>query len=73
MKIQHIQQGIGGIKEIKILGNEENFLKYYDEHNQRYASLDKYFNMISQLPEYCLNFLLFYFHIYNYYILLIWS
>ena len=27
MKIQHIQQGIGGIKEIKILGNEENFFK----------------------------------------------
>ncbi len=56
MKIQHIQQGIGGIKEIKILGNEENFLKYYDEHNQRYASLDKYFNMISQLPRILLEF-----------------
>ncbi len=56
MKIQHIQQGIGGIKEIKILGNEENFLKYYDKHNQRYASLDKYFNMVSQSPRIILEF-----------------
>ena len=56
MKIQHIQQGIGGIKEIKILGNEENFLKYYDKHNQRYAILDKYFNMVSQCPRIVLEF-----------------
>lgn len=56
MKIQHIQQGIGGIKEIKILGNEKNFVDYYDKHNQRYATIDKYFNMITQSSKIFLEF-----------------
>lgn len=56
MKIQHIQQGIGGIKEIKIFGNEKKFVEYYDKHNQRYAIIDKYFNVVSQSPKIILEF-----------------
>jgi len=56
MKIQHIQQGIGGIKEIKIFGNEKKFIEYYDKHNQRYAVIDKYFNVVSQSPRIILEF-----------------
>jgi ABC-type multidrug transport system fused ATPase/permease subunit len=56
MKIQHIQQGIGAIKEIKILGNEQIFLNYYDKHNKRYASISHYFNMVTQSPRIVLEF-----------------
>jgi ABC-type multidrug transport system fused ATPase/permease subunit len=30
---QHLLQGIGGIKEVKLYGKEENFLKEFDTHN----------------------------------------
>ena len=56
MKIKHIQQGIGGIKEIKILGNEKKFVEYFNNHNQRYATINKYFNMITQSSRIILEF-----------------
>jgi ABC-type multidrug transport system fused ATPase/permease subunit len=30
---QHLMQGIGGVKEVKLYGKEENFLKEFDKHN----------------------------------------
>ena len=30
MRIQHLQQGLGGIKEVKLYGREDYFLKIYD-------------------------------------------
>lgn len=30
---QHLLQGIGGVKEVKLYGKEESFLKEFDEHN----------------------------------------
>lgn len=32
-RIQHLQQGLGGVKDVKLLGREENFLAQYDLHN----------------------------------------
>ena len=46
MKIKHIQQGIGGIKEIKVSGNELLFLKYYDEHNKKYNQISKFLMLL---------------------------
>lgn len=56
MKIKHIQQGIGGIKEIKVSGNELLFLKYYDEHNKKYNQISKFFNIFTNLPKIILEF-----------------
>jgi ATP-binding cassette, subfamily B, bacterial PglK len=56
MKIKHIQQGIGGIKEIKVSGNESFFLKYYDEHNKNYNQISKLFNIVTNLPKIILEF-----------------
>ena len=56
MKIKHIQQGIGGIKEIKVSGNELLFLKYYDEHNKKYNQISKFFNVVTNLPKIILEF-----------------
>lgn len=36
---QHLLQGIGGVKEVKLYGKEENFLKEFDEHNHGRAGI----------------------------------
>ncbi len=57
MKIQHIQEGISGIKEIKILGKEDFFLNYFDKHNERYTKISQFFNIVTNLPRIILEFL----------------
>jgi ABC-type multidrug transport system fused ATPase/permease subunit len=34
---KHLLQGVGGIKEVKLYGKEENFLKEFDKHNYERA------------------------------------
>jgi len=48
-RIQHLQQGLGGAKDVKLLGREAGFLAQYDRHNaenarigQCQATLDKF-------------------------------
>ena len=36
---QHLLQGMGGVKEVKLYGKEENFLKEYDVHNYARAGI----------------------------------
>src|SRR4029077_20023223 len=33
MRIQHLQQGLGGAKDVKLLGRESDFLAQYGQHN----------------------------------------
>ncbi len=35
LRIRHLKQGLDGIKEIKISGNENEFLKLFDKHNKK--------------------------------------
>lgn len=39
MCIQHLQQGLGGAKEVKLLGREQTFLSQFSQHNQANASV----------------------------------
>lgn len=50
-RIQHVQQGLGGIKDIKLLGREENFLRQYDIHNQLSSKAGRLQATIQQLPR----------------------
>ena len=36
---QHLLQGLGGVKDIKLMGREENFLKEFSVHNRAYARI----------------------------------
>jgi ABC-type multidrug transport system fused ATPase/permease subunit len=50
-RIQHVQQGFGGIKDIKLLGREENFVRQYDIHNQLSSRAGRLQATIQQLPR----------------------
>ncbi|MBO6538824.1 MAG: ABC transporter ATP-binding protein [Rhizobiaceae bacterium] len=39
LRIQHVQQGLGGAKDVKLLGREADFLDQYRMHNQANAAM----------------------------------
>ncbi len=39
LRMQHLQQGLGGVKDIKLLGRENDFIKQYDFHSKHVASI----------------------------------
>ncbi len=51
LRVQHLQQGLGGIKEIKLLGREDSFLAHYDLHNQKSARAWKMQTLVQNLPR----------------------
>lgn len=57
LRLQHIQQGLGGVKDIKLLGREHDFLYQYDYHNRRYARVVMFQNTLLQIPALWLELL----------------
>lgn len=55
--IKHLQQGLGGIKDIKILGKELFFIKKFGYHRDRTANVNQKQMFISQMPRVWLEFL----------------
>ncbi len=55
--IQYLQQGLGGIKDAKVLGRESYFLNQYDESNLGKAQVGKKQYVLQQLPRFWLEFL----------------
>lgn len=51
LRIQHVQQGLGGIKDIKVLGREPDFLEQYRLHNYGNAEVLQRQNVLLQLPR----------------------
>ncbi len=56
MRIQHIQQGLGGIKDVLLLGRESNFMHLYASHNSRVAKVAGYQFSLQQMPRLWLEF-----------------
>lgn len=56
-RIQHLQQGLGGAKDVKLLGREDDFLKEFGRHNAGYARVGGRFGFLTQLPRLWLEFL----------------
>ena len=48
---QHLQQGLGGAKEIKVLGREQLFLSDHEHHLRLNMDVDRRFNMVQLLPR----------------------
>lgn len=57
LRIQHLQQGFGGVKDILLLGRESEFLEQYDGHNMRSARMASIHSTVQQLPRMWLELL----------------
>jgi len=57
LRIQHLQQGFGGVKDVKLLGREPEFLNNYEHHNVGSAHVAKNQAVVQQLPRLFLEFL----------------
>ena len=51
LRIQHLQQGLGGVKDVKLLGREADFLARYREHNAESARAVEFQFTLGQLPR----------------------
>ena len=50
--IQHLQQGFGGIKDVKTLGREDHFIDEYSKHLNGTAHIDRRFMVAQTLPRF---------------------
>jgi ABC-type multidrug transport system fused ATPase/permease subunit len=57
LRIQHLQQGLGGAKDVKLLGREDDFLAEFGRQNAGYARVGGRFGFLTQLPRLWLEFL----------------
>jgi len=56
-RIQHLQEGIGGSKVVKILGREAEFLNRYYNHNSASAQMGKHLAILQAIPKLWLELL----------------
>ena len=54
---QHLMQGIGGAKDVKLLGREDDFLAQFKEHNSKFANFNRLNSTLQALPRLWLEFL----------------
>ena len=54
-RIQYIQQGLGAIKQIKILNKEDNFVKNYNLHNIENGRVNMLEHLLTRVPRYFLE------------------
>lgn len=57
MRIQHLQQGLGGVKDVKLLGREAQFLAQYAIHNRGAAVVGQRQLVLQNLPRLWLELL----------------
>ncbi len=55
--IQHLQQGLGGVKDIKLLGHEDDFLAQYATHAIGNAQAERKRKFLNGLPRLWFEFL----------------
>lgn len=57
LRIQHLQQGLGGAKDVKLLGREDDFLLQYRKHNTGSAKIGQWQSTLQALPRLWLELL----------------
>jgi len=57
LRIQFLQEGIGGVKDVKLLGRESAFLNKHDQHNTISAKAGELQTTIQQIPRLVLELL----------------
>ena len=56
--IQHLQQGFGGVKDVKILGRENYFVTQYSDHLDGNANVLRRFSLAQAVPRFGLEILM---------------
>lgn len=51
LRVQHLQQGLGGVKDVKLLGCESYFLTQYEIHNRISAHVRQRMQALKQMPR----------------------
>ena len=57
LRIKHLQQGLGGAKDVKLLGRENDFLEQYQIHNAASAKVGVMQSTLQQFPRLFLELL----------------
>ena len=57
LRIQHLQQGLGAAKDVKLLGREDFFLESYRNHNYESANVARLQSTLQQIPRLWLELL----------------
>ncbi|HEX5093994.1 MAG TPA: ABC transporter ATP-binding protein [Burkholderiales bacterium] len=57
LRMQHLLQGLGGAKEIKLLGREAEFIEQYRTHNAESARVGQYQTTLLMMPRLWLEIL----------------
>lgn len=57
LRMQHLQQGLGGAKDVKLLGRETDFLDQYRVHNTQGTRVEQLQSTLQQLPRLWLELL----------------
>ena len=57
LRVQHLQQGLGGVKDVKLLGRENDFLSQYEFHNKMSTKMLRIVKTLNQFPRLWLEFL----------------
>jgi ATP-binding cassette subfamily C protein len=58
-RYQFVREAFGGIKEVKLRGNEEVFLNQYDNPSRRYARVQAQYRVTKKAPRYILEMIAF--------------
>ncbi len=56
-RIRHLQQALGGIKEVILIGCRDEFMSQYEYHTEKSAQAGRFFNVLQQLPRLWLEML----------------
>lgn len=57
LKLQQIQQGLGGVKDVRVFGREAAFLAAFDQHNDAVAKVGGQQSGLQQMPRLWLELL----------------
>jgi ABC-type multidrug transport system fused ATPase/permease subunit len=57
VRLQYLQEGLAGAKEVKLLGREEEFLARFRRHNVESARVGRYQRTLDQMPRLWLELL----------------
>lgn len=57
LRIQHLYQGLGGAKDIKLLGREADFLSQFHLHTGKSAKMSQFLEILRKLPRLWLELL----------------
>lgn len=56
-RFQHLMQGLGGVKDVKLLGREDEFLAQYGHHSMKGSRISRWQFTFQQLPRLWLELL----------------